>query len=185
MSVAFSAVASASGALVEGNATSPIRVIIYEDLQCGDCANFRKILDDHLLPKYAATVAFEHRDFPLPKHSWARKAAVAGRFFASVKPEIGVRFRRETMAAMKEITPESFEKHVAGFAAANGVDAARAIAALSDKALIAEVEKDLNEGIARGIARTPTVFVDGEPFIERFPLAEIQASIEKATKGAR
>jgi hypothetical protein len=30
---------------VEGNAASRVRVIIYEDLQCPDCATFRKALD--------------------------------------------------------------------------------------------------------------------------------------------
>ncbi|HPQ16423.1 MAG TPA: thioredoxin domain-containing protein, partial [Bryobacteraceae bacterium] len=70
--------------LVEGNPSSRVRVVIYEDLQCPDCANFRRMLDEKLLPKYAATVAFEHRDFPLPKHSWARKAAIASRFFQEI-----------------------------------------------------------------------------------------------------
>lgn len=185
MSLAFSAVASASGPLVEGNATSPVRVVIYEDLQCGDCANFRKILDDHLLPKFASTVAFEHRDFPLPKHNWAKKGAVAARFFDQVKPETGVRFRRETMTAMKQITPENFEKHVSDFAARNGVEAGPAIEALKDRAFLEAVEKDLAHGVARGIARTPTIFVNGEPFIERFPLESVVASLEKALKESK
>ena len=65
-------------------------MIIYEDLQCSDCANFQRILDDRLLPRYGRRVAFEHRDFPLAKHAWARKATVAGRFFDSIKAETGV-----------------------------------------------------------------------------------------------
>ncbi|NWF85183.1 MAG: thioredoxin domain-containing protein, partial [Bryobacteraceae bacterium] len=56
---------------VEGNPSSPVRVVIYEDLQCSDCAAFRKMLDEKLLPRYGSKVAFEHRDFPLAKHSWA------------------------------------------------------------------------------------------------------------------
>ena len=64
-------------ALVEGNPSSTVRVQIWEDLQCPDCADFRVMLDQELLPKFRGTVAFEHRDFPLPKHAWARKAAPA------------------------------------------------------------------------------------------------------------
>ena len=45
--------------LVEGKADSPVRVLIYEDLQCPDCADFRVMLDQKLLPKYGAKVAFE------------------------------------------------------------------------------------------------------------------------------
>ena len=61
--------------LMEGAAQSTVQVLIYEDLQCPDCADFRIMLDQQLLPRYAATVRFEHRDFPLAKHAWARKAA--------------------------------------------------------------------------------------------------------------
>ena len=43
--------------LVEGNPASTVRVVVYEDLQCPDCAAFRKMMDADLLPKYKATVA--------------------------------------------------------------------------------------------------------------------------------
>ena len=69
--------AAAEQPMIEGNPKSNVRVVIFEDLQCPDCAVFRKMLDEKLLPKYKATVAFEHHDFPLAKHSWARQAAVA------------------------------------------------------------------------------------------------------------
>src|SRR5260370_8371714 len=83
----------ASQRIVEGAAASPVRVLIYEDLQCPDCADFRKVLDEKLLPKYQARVAFEHRDFPLAKHAWARKAAIAPRFVDATKPDPSVDFR--------------------------------------------------------------------------------------------
>ena len=38
--------------LVEGRAGSPVRVLIYEDLQCPDCASFRVMMDQQILPKY-------------------------------------------------------------------------------------------------------------------------------------
>ena len=57
--------------LVEGNAESPVRLVVYEDLQCGDCRALRELLDQVVLPRYGAQVAVEHRDFPLPKHPWA------------------------------------------------------------------------------------------------------------------
>jgi protein-disulfide isomerase len=177
---AFASIMFAQQPLIEGNAASPVRVLIYEDLQCPDCANFRAEMEKDLLPRFAKTVAFEHRDFPLAKHSWARKASVAARFFANVSPETGIEFRRVTMTKLREIKPETFNEHVGSFAAAHKVDRAKAIAALDDPALAAAVEKDYQEGVARGIARTPTVLVDGEPFIERFPIADVIKSIEAA-----
>lgn len=164
---------------VEGNANSPVRVIIYEDLQCPDCANFRHMMDRDLLPKYKATVAFEHRDFPLPKHNWARRAALAVKFFETVSPEVAIEFRKNTMAKQAQISDEGFKDYLSGFAKAHKVDPAKAIAALDDQTLIAEVEKGYREGIARGVAHTPTVLVDGEPFIESFPVADVMKAIDR------
>ena len=91
-----------SSRLVEGNPSSPVRVIIYQDLQCGDCLVFRQMMDSTLLPKFGSRVAFEHRDFPLPKHSWAREAAQASHFFAAIKPELALEFQRQTLTARRE-----------------------------------------------------------------------------------
>jgi protein-disulfide isomerase len=57
-----------------------------------------------------------------------------------------------------------------------------AVASLSDGGLAAAVEADFQEGVARGIARTPTALVNGEPFIETFTVEEISAGIERALK---
>ena len=171
--------------LIEGNASSLVRVVIFEDLQCPDCADFRAMLDKELLPRFAKTVAFEHRDFPLAKHDWARPAAIAARFFESVSPETAVEFRKVTMAEQAKITAETFQAHVANFAKAHKVDPAKAVAALNDAALASRVEEQYQDGVARGIARTPTVLVNGEPFIEQFPAADIIKSIQQELAAAK
>jgi protein-disulfide isomerase len=168
--------------LVEGKADSPVRVVIYEDLQCPDCADFRVMLDTKLLPMYGAKVAFEHRDFPLPKHKWARPASIAARFFFEKSPALAVLWRQETMRDQANITPESFDEHLTAFAKRNGVDPASAQAALTDVRLAAIVQKDYEEGVARGIAHTPTALVNGAPFIETFTFEEIAAGIDAALK---
>ena len=174
--------AFAQGSLVEGKKDSPVRVVIYEDLQCSDCADFRVMLDQKLLPKYGAKVAFIHRDFPLAKHAWARPAAIASRYIQGVSEEKASKFRREAMAAQKTIKAEMFQDWLRTFCAKNGLDADKAIAALTDPALAALVQKDFEEGVARGIARTPTALVNGEPFIETFTLEQISAGIDAALK---
>src|SRR5579872_3797430 len=81
--------------IVEGNPDSPVKVLIYEDLQCGDCANFGALLDEKLLSRYGSRVAFVHRDFPLGKHDWARPAAMAARWVWQQNSRLGIAFRRE------------------------------------------------------------------------------------------
>ena len=163
--------------LVEGNASSAVRVVIYEDLQCPDCADFRRMLDEKLLPKYGGKVAFEHRDFPLAKHAWARKAAIAARFFQETSAELAVKFRRYSLANIK---PANFNERLTEFAKSNGTDPAAAVAALDDPRYAAAVEKDFQEGVARGVAHTPTAFVNGVAFVETIALEEISKAIDAA-----
>jgi protein-disulfide isomerase len=166
--------------VVEGNPRSTVRVITYEDLQCGDCATYRRMLDEQLLPKYEKKVAFEHREFPLPKHKWARPASIAARHLDRVDPKLGIAFRKYAMKNQVDITAENFSAKLREFANANGAHGTKAVAALADPALLKAVEQDYQEGIARGVARTPTVFVNGEPFIEQFTFEDISKSIDAA-----
>jgi len=166
--------------VVEGNPKSAVRVVVYEDLQCSDCAIYRKMLDEKLLPKYGGTVAFEHRDFPLAKHKWAKPAAIAARWFDSVKPSLGVEFRRWAMAVQESLTPENFEAKLTEWATSHAADPAKVKAALGDAKLAKVVDDDYEDGVARGVARTPTVFVNGEPLIETFTFEEISRGIDAA-----
>jgi len=171
--------------LMEGAAQSPVRVIIYEDLQCPDCADFRVMLDQKLLPRYASTVRFEHRDFPLAKHAWARKAAIAARFFEETKPGLGLAYRKYSLANLKEITADNFNQKLSDFAKDHGVDPAKALASLYDPRLSAQVEEDYQEGVARGIAHTPTVLVNGQPFIETFTAEDVAKAIDAELAAAK
>ena len=185
----FVLLASTSGLLLsaapltEGNAQSTVRVVIYEDLQCSDCAAFAVMLEKQILPKYAAKVAFEHRDFPLPKHNWARKATIASRYFESIRPELAIEYRRATMAHQAEITPDNFTEKLVKFARAHELDVEKMMAAMKDATIAAAVDKEFREAVARGVGKTPTVLVDGEPFIESFSFKDIAASLDRATRG--
>jgi protein-disulfide isomerase len=169
---------SAEQHLIEGNASSPVRVIIYEDLQCPDCADFRVMLDKQLLPRYQSSVRFEHHDFPLAKHAWARKAAIAARFFEAERPGVGLAFRKYTLGNLSDITADNFNDRLSDFAKKNNIDPAKALAALNNDTFAAVVEKDYQEGLARGIAHTPTVLVNGIPFIETFQYTDVTKAID-------
>lgn len=167
---------------VEGLPSIPVKVTIYEDLQCPDCAAFRKMMDEHLLPRFGQKVAFLHKDSPQPKHPLARPVAVAGRHFATLSAALGVRYRQHVFARIPQITPQTLRDEVAAFARAQGADAAAALRALDDPELQALVERDYQEGVARGVVKTPTVFVNGRRFNERFTVEEIAAALEEALR---
>ena len=181
--LAAAACLAAQQPLIEGRAESPVRVLIYEDLQCSDCARFRVMMDQQILPRYAEKVAFVHRDFPLAKHAWARRAAIAARFFAEKRPDLGLAWRRHIMESIKQTTDANFNERLAEFARKNGISEQEAIASLSDSRYAGLVEKDFQDGVARGVVKTPTVFVNGQPFIETFTFEQIAKGIEAALAG--
>jgi protein-disulfide isomerase len=169
-----------NGRLVEGLADSPVQVVIFEDLACSDCADFRVMLDKILLPRHKDHVAFIHRDFPLAKHPWAKSAAMAARWFAEQNAAAAIEFRRETLAHLHEITTDNLLDRIQQFAAAHQLDPNAAVHSLDDPQIRELVEKDMADGVARGVVHTPTVFVNGKPFVETFPAAEISKAIDDA-----
>src|ERR1700744_3833620 len=84
---ASTGILSAKSNIIQGNPNSTVKVQIYEDLQCGDCARFLQMMEEKILPRYGTRVAFIHRDFPLAKHDWARTAAIAGRWVYEHDPQ--------------------------------------------------------------------------------------------------
>jgi protein-disulfide isomerase len=152
--------------IVEGNPASPVRVVIYEDLQCSDCERFRSLLDEKILPRYGSRVAFVHRDFPLGKHEWARQAAVAARWVYAQDPDLGITFRRELMAEHDHITPANLRGWLQEFAARNHLDEKGILDSITAPQLVAMVDQDYQGGVARGVAQTPTVYVGGQKLVE-------------------
>lgn len=163
---------------MQGSPQSPVRVVIFEDLQCGDCAWLSRKLSEKLLPLYAARVGFEHRDFPLPKHNWARGAAIAARYFHSLDPELGFTFRREILSELAQITVEAFPLWVRAFAKRHSRDPDRSQAALADSDIAALVEADYQAGLALSVAKTPTVFAGERVFAEWVPMEELMAVLD-------
>jgi len=171
--------------LIEGVAKSPVHVIIYEDLQCPDCFTLRTMLDEQLLPRYATKVRFEHYDFPLAKHAWARKASIAAHFFEETKPGLGLEYRKYMLSHLREIKPEAFNDRLSQFAKEHGADPAKAVASLTDERLAALVEKDYQDGVSRGIAHTPTLLVNGQPFVETFTFEAVAKAIDSELAAAK
>ncbi|MCC7234242.1 MAG: thioredoxin domain-containing protein [Bryobacterales bacterium] len=168
---------------VEGSAQSAVRVVIYEDLACQDCAGFRRVMDETLLPRFGSTAAFEHHDFPLAQHVWARRAAIAARHFDGVEAGLGMAWRRFALENLHGMDDAGFPSWLDRFTEAQGAGAAAAARqALSDSVLAGAVDRDQAAGIALGVKKTPTVLANGVWFVERFPVEDLVKAIAEAVK---
>ncbi|MGD1068900.1 MAG: thioredoxin domain-containing protein [Bryobacteraceae bacterium] len=164
--------------VVEGNPASPVRVIVYEDLQCGDCQSFRTLLDEKILPKYGARVAFVHRDLPLARHDWARQAAIAARWVYQQDPQLGIVFRREIMAEQEHLTANNLKPWLIEFAVRNDLDYKGIVNSLTDPRVVALVDQDSLAAVARGISRTPTVYVGNQSIVETITYEDLARLID-------
>jgi protein-disulfide isomerase len=168
--------------VVEGNPDSPVKVIAYEDLQCADCARFRAMLDEKLLPKYGTRVAFVHRECPLGKHEWARPAAIAARWVWEQSSGLGVSVRREILSEQNTITGQNLRQWLAEFAMRNNLDPKAIVASISDRNIAARVDQEREAAVARGVTRLPAVYVGGQSFVETIVYEDLARAIDQALK---
>jgi len=166
--------------VLEGNPTSPVRVLIYGDLQSSDCARFRVLLDQKILPRYGSRVAFVHRDFPLGKHDWARPAAIAARWVSEQSNELGITVRRELLSEQDSINSQNLKQWFIDFAYRNHLDPKGIVDALTDQRLAALVDQDRQSAVARGVSRAPTVYVGGVAFAETIIYDDLARALDEA-----
>ncbi|MES1261226.1 MAG: thioredoxin domain-containing protein [Acidobacteriota bacterium] len=164
--------------VVEGNPASRVRVLIYDDLQCSDCLRLRTLLDEKILPRYGSRVAFVHRDLPLPRHDWARPAAVASRWVYERDHQLGIVFRREIMAEQSHLTPATLRPWLREFARRNQLDPDGIVESLADPRLVGLVEQDYLAAVARGVSKTPSVYVGGQAFVEIIIYDELARALD-------
>ena len=166
--------------VLEGFPASPVRVTVYEDLACSDCARFRAMMDEKLIPKYARRVLFVHRDFPLGKHEWARGAALAGRWVYEQSSTLGIRYRRELLAEQDHVTAAGLPQWLREFAKRYKLDEGAIIAAMDDARLKALVDSDIQGGVARGVTKVPSVFLGTQSFVENIQFEDLARAIDTA-----
>ena len=138
------------------------------------------MLDEKLLPKYGAKVAFIHRDLPLGRHNWARPAAMVARWVQEQDPRLGITFRRELLAEQEHITPATLKPWVAEFARRNKLSEQGIAAALTDPRMGALVDRDIQVAAARGVDKIPAVYVAGQSFVETIVYDDLARVIDQA-----
>lgn len=168
--------------LTQGLADSKVRLLIWEDLQCGDCARLHRLIEDKLLKAYGPQIAIEFHDFPLPKHDWARPAAMASRHFLSINPSLAAEFRADVLANLTQLSTTALEAWVRAFARRHNLDESVAAGSLSNADLGAQVDQDYQAGIGLGVRKTPTAFLGPIAFIEKFYYEDLALMVLTALK---
>jgi protein-disulfide isomerase len=143
-----------------------VALVVFEDLQCPDCARANPLLVEAARTYKIPLVRY---DFPLPMHNWSMDAAVLARYFDTKSRKLGDEFRDEVFKHQQEIKPETLRAFADQFAAARKTSVPFAFDPQGK--LAAEVVADRDLGQRVGINHTPTIYVvtnkrSGTPFVE-------------------
>ncbi|WP_405219522.1 DsbA family protein [Agrococcus sp. Ld7] len=156
-------------------------VVEFLDFECEACGAVYPIMEE-LREEYDGEVTFAVRYFPLPGHFNSGNAAVAVEA-AAQQGAFEAMYQRmfETQSEWGE-GRESEADRFRGYAQELGLDMAVYDAGIADPATLARVEQDFQAGVALGVDRTPTIFVDGER-LELSQESDIETAIQAALAG--
>jgi len=158
----------------KGSPSAAVTVVKFTDFQCPSCAQANPILQ-RLAAEYGDRVRFVVRDFPLPDHANARKAAEA----AEAAREQG-KYWEYTELLYRNQSALEVDK-LKQYATALGLDRARFDAALDGGKFAEKVERDLLDGQKVGVGGTPTIFINGRRADDR-TYEGLKALIDSALK---
>ena len=152
--------AAADGSQVPLPTGIDLAIVVFEDLQCPDCARAHPEL---LKASEALKVPVVIHDFPITRHVWAFPAAILARWFAAQSPALGVGFRSFIFEHQRDIRPDNLRQFGEQFAAQHQLTLPPDVD--PDGRLQALVQADFDLGMKIKLEYVPLIFVirrDGE-----------------------
>ena len=164
---------------VFGPASASVEIIEFSDFQCPFCQRLTETLEQ-LKTEYGSAIRLVFKDYPLPNHAQAFKAAEAG----NCANQQG-RFweLHDTMFSQQsELEVDDLKRH----AGALGMDQAAFDECLDSGRFAEQVSADLTAGQQYGVSSTPTVFINGRAVMGAAPFEVfdeiIRDELERATR---
>jgi len=156
----------------KGGARAAVTIVEFTDFQCPSCAQVQPVLH-RLVTEYGDRVRLVARDYPLPQHADAFRAAEA----AEAAREQGKywEYSAKLFGNQSALGADSLKR----YATELGLDRAKFDAALDGAKYSGQVRRDLVDGQKVGVNGTPSVFVNGRRVSDR-TYAGLKAAIDAA-----
>jgi protein-disulfide isomerase len=178
---------------VRGNASAPVTIINFDDLECPYCARMHQTLFPETQEHYKGKVRFIYKDDPLTEiHPWAMHAAVNANCLAAQNGTVYWQYVDYLHAHGQEVTGEdrnlaksnaTLDRIARDLAAVAHLDDAKLNACLAKQDETA-VRASASEADKLGINGTPAVFVNGERIDGALPREQVWMVIDRALRQA-
>jgi protein-disulfide isomerase len=163
---------------------SKVAIIVFEDLECPDCARAAPLLHEAAKTYNIPLVQY---DFPLPMHPWSFDAAVNARYFDTKSKQVGDEYRLYIFQNQTYITKQNLRGYTERFAEQHKVALPFVIDPSGELAAKVKADRDLGQRIP--LDHTPTIYVvsdtaRGRPFVEVVDRTQLYQLIEQVMKDA-
>jgi protein-disulfide isomerase len=155
----------------QGPANAPVTIVEFSDFQCPFCSRIIPTLNQ-VKEKYGDKVRIVFRQYPLPMHPQAQKAAEAslcandqGKFWQMHD----ALFANQQALGVDQLKAKATEL---------GLNAETFNSCLDSSKYAAQVAADMKEGSAAGVSGTPAMFINGRFINGAVPFEEVASVID-------
>src|SRR5882757_5408609 len=157
---------------------SPVALVVFEDLQCPQCARAAPLLAQ---ASQTYKIPLVQHDFPLPMHNWSLNAAIIARYFDTHSKATGDAFRLYVFEHQREILPDTLRGLADKFAAEHKVDLPFMVDPAGKLNALVIADRELGKSI--NLDHTPTIYVVSDkktatPYVEVKDLSQLYAMID-------
>ena len=155
---------------VYGDRAAPVTVVEYGDFECPYCAAAAPVLRQ-LVDESDGRVRLIFRNFPLPDvHPHALTAALA----VEAAGAQGAYWDMHHLVLSKQDRLD--DRSLQAYAERLGLDGSRVVGAAA-QVFGDKVEADFSAGLDEGVVGTPTLIIDGEPYLGRVELGALRRAV--------
>ncbi len=175
-----------------GPASAPVQIVVFDDLECPYCARMHEQLFPAMIERYGDKVHVVYKDFPIPQHPWAMRAAVdvnclaaqSGKDYWSAIDTIHAHageYGGSEHSLQK--ADESLDQLVLDEAKKDHLDTPKLEACIKKQDETA-IHASMAEGDKLEVDATPVLFINGEKLEGAYPLADVYKMIDGALVAA-
>jgi protein-disulfide isomerase len=147
----------------EGSSDARVTIVEFADFQCPHCREL-----DEALKAIEGQYKFRlvYKDFPISAiHPWAETAAIGARCAFMQSPEAFWKVHDAIFKNQELISTENVWGKLAEFAAQSSLDKEAFQSCMSSPEAKKAVETNREAGMALSVTSTPTLFVNGRPYV--------------------
>ena len=145
-----------------GPADAPVEIVEFSDFDCPYCQRATETIE-LLLEEFAGQIRFVYKDYPLPTHPNAFKAAEAGN--CAHEQDRFWELHDTMFANQGALSVEELHAYAENL----GLDTDAFAECLDSGRHTATVERDMTIGDGYGVSSTPTLFLNGRPVLGAAP----------------